>query len=84
MESSQLNAALLDANLFGDPVDEIAAALTRKGVPFAFVTGYGHSSLPAGFRSADILPKPFTPQQLIEGAAKLAGKRVDVVSLRRA
>ena len=35
------DVALLDANLGGEPVDEVAAALTRRGIPFAFATGHG-------------------------------------------
>src|SRR5207248_3586795 len=35
------DAALLDVNLSGQPVDELAAALRQRGVPFAFVTGHG-------------------------------------------
>jgi hypothetical protein len=33
----------------GRPVDEIAAARTRRNVPFAFVTGYGRANLPRRF-----------------------------------
>jgi DNA-binding NarL/FixJ family response regulator len=39
IEREEFSAALLDANLAGAPVDDIAAALTRKNVPFAFVSG---------------------------------------------
>lgn len=34
------------ANLGGKPVDEVAAALTRRNVPFAFATGYAASAPP--------------------------------------
>ena len=81
IESAKLHAALLDANLCGRPVDEIAAALTRKGVPFAYVTGYGRESLPVAFASAAILTKPFSPQQLIDAAAELVDAREDVLSI---
>jgi PAS domain S-box-containing protein len=63
--SEALDAALLDGNLAGARVDAVAAALTRKEVPFAFVTGYARDNLPAAFRSAPILPKPFTEAELI-------------------
>jgi PAS domain S-box-containing protein len=59
------DAALLDANLAGRPVDELAAALTKKGIPFSFATGYGREALPLGFREAVVLTKPFGPNQLI-------------------
>jgi len=80
--SKALDAALLDGNLHGRPVDEIAAALTRRNVPFVFVTGYDPESLPQAFRYAPILSKPFSQQQLIEAAAGLVERRRDVVRLR--
>src|SRR3546814_16982255 len=43
VETAKFDAALLDANLSGEAVDEVAAALTRTVMPFAFVTGYGRS-----------------------------------------
>ena len=33
IEAGELDGALVDANLCGRPVDDIAAALARKGVP---------------------------------------------------
>jgi PAS domain S-box-containing protein len=82
VESRELDAALLDGNLHGRPVGEIAAALTRHKVPFVFVTGYGREGLPQAFRNASMLSKPFNPQQLIEAAAGLVERRSDVVHLR--
>jgi PAS domain S-box-containing protein len=82
IESRELDAALLDGNLNGRPVGEIAAALTRSNVPFLFVTGYGRESLPQPFRNASVLSKPFSPQQLIEAVARLVKRRGDVVHLR--
>ena len=40
---------LLEANLRGEPVDDVAAALTRRNIPFVFVTGYGRQALPESF-----------------------------------
>jgi PAS domain S-box-containing protein len=82
IESKALDAALLDGNLHGRPVDDIAAALTRRKVPFLFVTGYGPESLPRAFSRAAILSKPFSQQQLIDAAARLVERRGDVVRLR--
>ncbi|WP_207539714.1 response regulator [Sabulicella rubraurantiaca] len=66
------DAALLDANLRGRPVGEVAAALDMRGVPFIFVSGYGPESLPPGFESVPLLAKPFTTAQLLEAAGRLA------------
>ena len=78
------DAALLDANLGGEAVDEIAAALTRKGIPFAFATGHGPEALPKAFREAPLLAKPFDPEQVLSVLAGLVGRDVaPVVPLRR-
>ncbi|MFT3975439.1 MAG: PAS domain S-box protein [Amaricoccus sp.] len=68
---TRLDAALVDANVRGRPVGEIAEALQARGVPFAFATGYGRSALPAGFRDVPLLAKPFASDHLIATVAAL-------------
>ncbi len=58
------DAALVDANLRGKPVDDLVAAITRRGIRFAFATGYGREGLPVSFRDTPLLNKPFDAQQL--------------------
>jgi two-component sensor histidine kinase len=82
IESTSLDAALLDANLRSQPVDEIAATLTRRNVPFLFVTGYGPESLPQAFAKTVMITKPFSHQQLVEAAALLVEQPADVRRLR--
>ena len=65
IEAEPLDAALLDANLAGRPVDTLAAALDARGVPFAFASGYGPSGLPEGFRDRPLLGKPFGAEALV-------------------
>jgi CheY-like chemotaxis protein len=82
---ASFDVALLDANLGGHAVDEIAAALRRKNVPFAFATGYTQDTLPASFRDARILSKPFSGDQLLSTVAGLLADRGDprrVLALR--
>jgi signal transduction histidine kinase/DNA-binding response OmpR family regulator len=71
IETRELDAALLDGNLRGNPVDELAAALAHRKIPFLFVTGYGPESLPMNFRHVTILSKPFSQSHLLELAARL-------------
>jgi two-component sensor histidine kinase len=71
IDNTALDAALLDANLRGDPVDEIASALAARNVPFLFVTGYGPEGLPKGFGGNGILSKPFGQEQLLAAVALL-------------
>ena len=71
IRSSQFDAALVDANLHGRSVGEVAAALAEQGVPFAFATGYDKDGLPEGFRDRPILAKPAGPEQVVEMAGRL-------------
>jgi len=71
IEQYRVDAALLDANLDGAPVDDIADALVRANVPFAFVSGYGRASLPASYADARLLSKPFNVTELLAAAARL-------------
>jgi PAS domain S-box-containing protein len=64
--------ALLDANLGGCSVDELAEGLAQRKIPFCFITGYGRDGLPESFRQVRILSKPFSHQQLLDSAASLA------------
>jgi PAS domain S-box-containing protein len=83
IEHHQFDSALLDGNLHGMPVDEIAAALTRAKIPFTFVTGYGKQSLPRAFAATPVLTKPFVPSALVEAATKLSPARGKVVRLAK-
>ena len=77
------DAALLDANLHGRSVDVIAAMLSRRNIPFFFVTGYGKEGLPEAFKQAVALPKPFSERQLIDAVVKLNLPQTDVLRLKR-
>ena len=48
IEQEEVHGALLDAHLAGEPVGCIADALKARGIPFAFVSGYGREQLAAG------------------------------------
>lgn len=77
------DAALVDGNLAGRRVDQIVAALKARGIPFAFVTGYGREALPAGFDDAPIVEKPFTQEQVIGTLERLLNNVVPIRSGRR-
>lgn len=62
--SAPIDLALLDGNLKGQPVDEVAAMLDSRSVPFCFVSGYGREHLPQGFDHAPLIEKPFRPDTL--------------------
>jgi PAS domain S-box-containing protein len=83
IEESDCDAVLLDVNLAGQPVDELATLLTRNNCPFAFVTGYGREALPPGFRGAVVLGKPFGADQLLATVEVLLYQPASVVQLRQ-
>jgi CheY-like chemotaxis protein len=80
---AEFDGALLDANLAGEPVDALAAALTRRNIPFAFVTGYGRESLPIAFAAAPILAKPVDRAALIRMLHGLFSAGNDAIPMRR-
>jgi PAS domain S-box-containing protein len=80
---AQYDAALLDANLAGHSVDVLAMMLTKRNIPFAFVTGYGRDALPEAFRDAIVLKKPFSQNDLVSVAELLLRRTPGVVHLRR-
>ncbi len=62
-----LDGAILDIDLAGELSFPIAEELSRRQIPFIFVTGYDDiASLPAHLRTQPRLRKPFQYQQLIE------------------
>jgi DNA-binding response OmpR family regulator len=81
--NADCDAALVDANLKGHAVDELAVTLTTRNIPFAFVTGYGRDGLPNGFQEAIILKKPFRQDELLAVVELLGRNSPGVVQLRR-
>ena len=62
IEDASFDGVLLDANLWGKSAGDIAAALTRRNIPFVFVTGYGRQALPESFGQSTMLTKPLYPR----------------------
>jgi CheY-like chemotaxis protein len=76
--ANELDAAILDVNLGGELVYPVADLLATKGVPFIFVTGYGHESIDRRFAHNPILEKPVEREVLEE----LLGRSGDEAPLR--
>ncbi len=68
---NRLHAALLDANLGGRPVDDVAAGLAGQNVPFVFISGHSRSKMPPSFSNVDLLAKPFSAKTLFAAVHKL-------------
>lgn len=67
----RLDGALLDVNLSGEHCFPIAEALSARGVPFAFLTGYGDGALPPAWQTVPRLNKPFDLSALVALAGRL-------------
>ena len=70
-ENQPLDAAVLDVNLAGERAFEIADRLSARDVPWTFLTGYDEWALPAPYRSASIVAKPFQPDRIIRAIGAL-------------
>ena len=71
-QTASCDGAVLDVNLRGERVDDVASILSVRGIPFVFASGYGRENLPAAFRdSAAFLAKPFSDQTLLQAVRDL-------------
>jgi CheY-like chemotaxis protein len=71
-QQEKLDGAVLDINLNGDRCFAIAHALTSRGVPFVFLTGYDSSSVvPQNLQATQRLGKPVIEHELIDALGKL-------------
>jgi len=71
-----IDLALLDGNLGGKPVDEVASILSQRAIPFCFVSGYGREHLPRGFADSPVLAKPFAVETLIRMVRDILSVRI--------
>src|ERR1700678_1249210 len=68
-----VDVALLDVNLGGEPVFAVADLLRARGVPAIFSTGYGDAGLRDIDRGAPVLQKPYHAADLARALAKALG-----------
>ena len=62
VKSGEIDFALLDVDIGGEPVYPVALALQARGVPFLFMSGYG--GLDGAWQGRPIVQKPFDVDQL--------------------
>lgn len=77
-ETDGLDCVVLDMNLGGSPVDEVARMLSGRSVAFFFVTGYRTGGIGEEFSGVPRLAKPFERRQLVDlvrRQAESAGKQ---------
>ena len=69
--AAELDCAVLDVNLGGQPIFPLADILHAKGAPFAFATGYGDAGLRDVDRGSPVLQKPFREGDLARVLSQL-------------
>ena|SRR5580765_5271309 len=74
MKVSELDCAVLDVNLGGQPIFPLADLLRERGCPFAFATGYGDAGLRDVDRGSPVLQKPFREGDLARVLGELRAK----------
>ena len=71
VEAENLDGAVLDVNLNGEKVYEVADALIGREIPVVFVTGYDRPSLPSRYRDVPLCVKPVRGEKVIEALRRL-------------
>lgn len=67
-----LDGAVLDVNIGGEAVFPVAEALTARGVPFIFATGYGTDGLEPRYAWRPTVAKPFLLRTLEQALLEIA------------
>jgi len=76
-EGEGLDAALLDLNINGGRSYVVADELRRRGVPFAFATGYGDEGIENGGGGTPVLQKPYRQDQVEAVLRRLLANRAE-------
>ncbi len=73
-QSADIDVAILDVNLGGEPSFPVASCLKSRGIPLVFSSGYGSQGLPPEWQGTPTLPKPFTSDEVADALSRLASK----------
>ena len=69
--SEPIDAAILDINLAGQDSFPLADALSRRGIPFVFASGYGRGDVPDAYRDVAVMKKPYDIEEIEAAIATL-------------
>ncbi len=64
-KTARLDAALLDVTLGNERIYPVAEVLQERGIPFAFLTGYGRDGIDGKYADVPVLQKPVDEGALI-------------------
>jgi len=74
VEADEFDCAVLDMNLRGEFVFQLAERLVDARTPFIIATGYNQASLPDILVDVPRIEKPFAPHPVVEAIARIADK----------
>ncbi len=63
-EALDFEAAILDVNVDGQMIYRVADVLSKRDIPFVFVTGYGPESISSRFRHIPVIQKPIEREKI--------------------
>jgi CheY-like chemotaxis protein len=75
-----LDAAVLDVNIGGERIDEVADILSGRGIPFIFATGYDDASIIAAHTGRPRIGKPYALGELRMRLTEVLGKSTPSVT----
>lgn len=75
-----LDAAVLDINLGSEMVFPVANDLSRRAIPFVFLTGYNRSAVAARYADVPVFEKPVEPVTLAKTILAGLGRKASVSS----
>ncbi|MGE5214392.1 MAG: HWE histidine kinase domain-containing protein, partial [Nitrospirota bacterium] len=71
---NNLHAGILDINLNGHTVYPVADVLTKRNIPFIFVTGYGTDAIEPRYNHVPVMQKPVEPEIIWAALEQLSCK----------
>lgn len=71
--AAEVDVAVLDVNLAGEPSYPVAEILRGRGVPFLFASGYGPMGHSDGWRATPTVAKPIEVDKLVAAFERLLG-----------
>jgi DNA-binding response OmpR family regulator len=72
LRTERVAAAILDVNIQGTAVFNVARELRAQGAPCVFTTGYTDASIPAEFADAPYFHKPYNIDHVVDAIAACA------------
>ncbi|HEY7457835.1 MAG TPA: response regulator [Xanthobacteraceae bacterium] len=73
--AGEFDAAVLDVNINGEPVDPIAEVLVARKIPMVFSTGYGLGGINVRWREYPVLQKPYRVEELAAALGRALAAR---------